>query len=63
MVGGVGYSVFVPLGVLTSLTPASNVTLFIYTAVREDALDLFGFAHQDDLAFFKQSTQRLGHRP
>lgn len=54
MVGGVGYSVFVPLGVATTLLPGSPVSLYIYTAVREDALDLYGFLTQDDLAFFKQ---------
>jgi Holliday junction DNA helicase RuvA len=54
MVGGVGYSVFVPLGVATSLKPDSPVSLYIYTAVREDAIDLYGFSNQDDLAFFKQ---------
>lgn len=43
-VGGVGYQVFIPLNVFYRLPEiGSAVTLQIYTHVREDALQLFGF--------------------
>ncbi len=54
MVGGIGYAVYVPAGVLISMQTSGNASLFIHTAVREDAIDLYGFLAHDDLAFFKQ---------
>jgi Holliday junction DNA helicase RuvA len=43
-VGGVGYQVFIPLNVFYRLPEiGSAVSLQIYTHVREDALQLFGF--------------------
>ena len=44
-VNGVGYDVFVPLSTFDGLgDPGSEVALRIHTHVREDALQLFGFA-------------------
>lgn len=54
MVGGVGYAVYVPAPVLIVMQTAPQTALFIHTAVREDAIDLYGFPSHDDLAFFKQ---------
>lgn len=49
--GCVGYSVAVPGSY--SLTPAGGaITLFIYTHVREDALDLYGFATRAEKDLF-----------
>jgi holliday junction DNA helicase RuvA len=43
-VGGVGYQVFIPLNVFYRLPEiGASVSLQIYTHVREDALQLFGF--------------------
>lgn len=43
-VGGVGYRVLVPLGVLAELPHVGGeVFLYIYTHVREDAIHLYGF--------------------
>ena len=43
-VGGVGYQVFIPLNVFYRLPEiGAPVNLQIYTHVREDALQLFGF--------------------
>src|SRR6185312_4593508 len=43
-VGGVGYEVTIPLSTFYDLEePGSTVQLRIYTHVREDALQLFGF--------------------
>src|SRR6185295_4631298 len=43
-VGGVGYEVIIPISTFYDLEePGSNVKLRIYTHVREDALQLYGF--------------------
>lgn len=66
-VGGVGYCVRTPLLALNTLnSPAgagSEVSLFIYTRVAEDALDLYGFPTQEELAFFKQLMSVSGIGP
>lgn len=52
-VAGVGYSVQVPLTLLSSLPDeGKNVFLFIYTHVREDAIQLYGFHADDDKRIF-----------
>ena len=51
-VHGVGYCVRVPLGFL--LTEGSPVSLHIHTAVRDDAIDLYGFPAEEELLFFRQ---------
>lgn len=50
-VGGVGYRVLVPSSIATS--GDENVFLYIYTHVKEDALDLFGFPEIADLKLFE----------
>ncbi len=64
-VGGVGYRVFAhprALGWLRDAPPP--VTLHIHTAVREDALTLFGFASREELALFRLliGVERVGPR-
>ena len=51
-VGGVGYCVRVPL--LSVLDEGARCSLHIHTAVRDDAIDLYGFPEEGDLAFFRQ---------
>jgi Holliday junction DNA helicase RuvA len=52
-VGGVGYSVSVPLSILSSLPDeASEVFLFTYMHVREDILQLFGFRSEEEKRIF-----------
>lgn len=52
--GGVGFKCFVSMTTLKSLTSiGTEVNLFTYMSVREDAMDLFGFASQDELEAFK----------
>lgn len=52
--GGVGFSCGITLQTLQSL-PAVGETAALYThlSVREDAMDLFGFAEQAELEFFR----------
>lgn len=52
--GGVGFKCFVSMTTLTSLKSIGNeVNLFTHLAVREDAMDLYGFATEDELNAFK----------
>lgn len=63
-VGGVGYCVRTPLLALELLKSAdADVSLFIHTVVREDALDLYGFPTHEELAFFKQLMSVSGVGP
>lgn len=64
-VGGVGYEVFCPGATLAGLPPRGEaVTLVIVTHVREDRIQLFGFASQYEKEWFLklQSVQGVGAR-
>lgn len=50
--GGVGYKVFVTPDVLEA-TKNKTVSLWIHSAVREDAFDLYGFPERETLEFFQ----------
>lgn len=50
-VHGVGYHVSVPNSILESSD--EEITLFIHTHVREDAITLFGFRTKNELSFFE----------
>lgn len=52
-VNGVGYDVLVPERTLATLQVNQNVTLWIYTAVREDAIVLYGFESKGDKNAFE----------
>jgi Holliday junction DNA helicase RuvA len=53
-VGGVGYQVFVPAGVLAGLPEAGGkATLMTHLIVREDELTLYGFATQVEMQAFR----------
>lgn len=60
-VNGVGYRVFVPLGVLSSL-PAAGGKAMLYTTmtVREDDISLYGFATLDEQQAFLLLTSVSG---
>ena len=51
---GVGYALRLPGPVAESLGPSGgSVTLWVHTAVKEDALDLYGFASARERALFQ----------
>lgn len=53
--GAVGYNIHVPLSFLESLPPlGSEVKVYTYLRVQEDAMTLYGFAGRQDLRMFKQ---------
>ncbi len=53
-VGGVGYKVLLSNTILSTVTTGQEIKLFIYTHVREDLLDLYGFLHFADLKLFEK---------
>ncbi len=54
-VGGVGYDVVTPVGTLGRAVRDDDgqVTLFVHTHVREDAFELYAFAHLDERTAFR----------
>lgn len=51
-VGGLGYKVAAPKGFTLTLSIGASVALWTHLAVREDALDLYGFPTEDELRIF-----------
>jgi Holliday junction DNA helicase RuvA len=63
-VGGVGYDVVVPLSTMYAIGDAgSTVNLRIHTHVREDALQLFGFATMLEQELFQRLISVSGIGP
>ena len=63
-VNGVGYDVLVPLSTMYVIgEPGSRVTLRIHTHVREDALQLFGFATALEQGLFERLISVSGIGP
>lgn len=64
-VGGVGYAVRLPLPTMLTLGSGAvgELSLYIHTAVREDAIDLYGFLTREELSFFKQLMSVSGIGP
>lgn len=53
-VGGIGYGIFMSVQSMSSLPPiGSEVRIYTYLNVKEDAMQLFGFLTRDDLSVFK----------
>ncbi len=52
--GGVGYSVRIPSSAIGTFgREGSGIEVYIHTAVREDAIDLYGFPGEEELSFFR----------
>ncbi|MDD5055794.1 MAG: Holliday junction branch migration protein RuvA [Candidatus Peribacteraceae bacterium] len=62
-VGGVGYLVSVPYPLWESLEEGVSTTVTVYTHVREDRLDLFGFLDKDERALFAGLLSLTGVGP
>ncbi|HRN95828.1 MAG TPA: Holliday junction branch migration protein RuvA [Candidatus Levybacteria bacterium] len=63
-VQGVGYKVLATREVLTAAsTPEKIFTIFTYTHVKEDALELFGFMSPEDLKLFEKFISISGIGP
>lgn len=62
-VQGVGYKVLVATDTAAKLTIGEKTKLFIYTHVREDTLELFGFSEHLDLKLFHHLLSVSGIGP
>lgn len=64
-VNGVGYLVHLPVGCVGRLKPDEDgrVSIVIHTSVREDAIQLFGFADDRQKLFFNKVTSVSGVGP
>lgn len=51
--GGVGYKVFITPDTLSQLSGETTASVWVHTAVRENAIDLYGFTEQRELSFFE----------
>ena len=61
-VGGVGYKLFTTSGVVESQI-GQPATFWTYLAVRENAMDLYGFAEKDELDIFEDLISVSGIGP
>ncbi len=62
-VNGVGYKVYATSDSLSEATVGSPLKIFIYTHVREDILDLYGFSKYSDLKLFESLINVSGVGP
>lgn len=51
--GGVGYKIAATRNTLQKLQLETRASLWTHLAVKENALDLYGFAHEEELHFFE----------
>lgn len=61
--GGVGYNCQTTMNTLKTLKQGAEVTLYTYLNVREDAIELFGFATKTELDTFKTLISVSGVGP
>ena len=61
--GGVGYGCRTTLNTLRDVKVGSEVTLYTYMSVREDAVELFGFSTQKELQTYKMLININGVGP
>ena len=63
LAGGVGYEVDCTPATLASLAPNQDLDLFIYTQVREDAIQLYGFRSSTEKQLFTSLIKVNGIGP
>ena len=61
--GGVGYACRTTAHTLSQFEKGDKVKLFTYLAVKEDAMDLYGFFSQEELKLFRQLLSVSGVGP
>lgn len=60
---GIGYNIFMSSSVLANISIGATVKIYTYLAVREDAMNLFGFLGKQDLDIFKKLITVSGIGP
>ncbi len=61
--GGVGYACRTTAYTLSQIKKGDRAKLFTFLSVREDAMDLYGFASQEELKLFQQLISVSGVGP
>jgi Holliday junction DNA helicase RuvA len=51
--GGVGYRIFCTPNTINHFSIGKTVSLWLYTSVRENAIDIYGFLNKEELNFFE----------
>lgn len=62
-VGGVGYEISVPLSSLDAFADSEEAFFHVHTALRENALELYGFAAPEEKALFEMLITVSGIGP
>jgi len=62
-VNGLGYRVHVPQNVLVVYKISQPIDLFVYSHIREDVFDLYGFTNLEDLKLFEAFLDVSGIGP
>jgi Holliday junction DNA helicase RuvA len=64
LTNGVGYKVKTNRKILENLKPEKEIELFIYSHIKEDAFDLYGFQNEKEIEFFELllSVKGIGPR-
>ena len=62
-VGGIGLKVFVTEAAKLTSKKGEKISLFTHLAVKEDALDLYGFQNKEELDFFEMIISISGIGP
>ncbi len=60
---GVGYKIYSTNSTINHVNENEEIVLWIYTAVRETSLDLYGFTNQEELSFFEMLLNVSGIGP
>lgn len=63
LINGIGYEVFLSAKNLVDLVLNTEVEFFIYSHIKEDAFDLYGFGGLEELDFFKKIVSVSGVGP
>jgi len=62
-IAGVGFKVLTSMSTLSNIRLNTEVKVYTYTYVREDALEIFGFISEDELSFFMKLISVSGVGP
>ncbi len=60
---GVGYKIFSTVNILLSKNEGEELEFFIYTVVKDDAIDLYGFVEKEELQMFEKLITVSGIGP
>lgn len=58
-----GYRIYVTQQLLEQLNPSGDVSFFVYTNLKEDTIELYGFPNIDELDFFEKLITISGVGP